>query len=265
MNKIKIIIAALSAAVLLCGCSSTGRVRSSTSSDSSVSEAEQPVSPTSEPSFKNDFNDTSKFLDESDAVSEGVSSQPAAAEYDVSEAGEEPVSEVDVKSSPDGEIFEYDSQGRLRYYRNSDEIYNTLPAPTSDQPNVAMGWYARDVIGSFMNVYTNGMSIEGYAENTFIVRQNGTEVTGIMQLTDEGDIRWFSINYDVPSSVIPEGSFDSDIDAYLAELDDVASVGDKGVRYMQTNGRVYALYTVTVTSSDGNNKVINTAFSKSAV
>lgn len=247
-KSLSMIISALSAAVILCGCSNV-KTASDVATDSRPAN-NGAVSSQPEYSFVEtpDYSQTSMYLDESDLTSEGKVKFNLYNEYTFPD-GDAPEHEYEKRVSPDGEEFYYDNENMLRYYKNGDAVYNKQDDGPSSIAVMSVCFYAKDFLGAFMGAGANSLSVLDYPENVYTVSVNEGGADAIIRFTNESDVRWFAINYEPPFKVDNEQAFTDKLEKVISGSKDKEI--SRGVRYAQIDGTVYALFTVGFEGEDG--------------
>ena len=123
-------------------------------------------------------------------------------------------------------------------------------------------FYAKDFLGAFMGAGSNALTAYDYPENTYIVSLDSGGADAIIKFTNNSDVRWFCINYDVPPQAADEKAFSDRLDAVLKDKEDKEI--SRGVRYALLDGKVYALFTVGFEAADGKKHTELYGFSETA-
>ena len=246
-KPLSVIISALSAAVLLCGCSNVKTVSDVSSSPDAGNNAA--VTATEYNFIETpDYSQTSMYLDESDLTSEGKVKFNIYNEYTFPD-NDAPEAEYEKRVSPDGEEFYYDSENMLRFYKNGDAVYSKKDDGPSSIAVMSVCFYAKDFLGSFMGAGPNSLSVLDFPENVYTVSVDEGGADAVIRFTNESDVRWFAINYEPPFKVEDEKLFTDKLDKAIKDSEDKEI--SRGVRYAQIDGKIYALFTVGFESADG--------------
>ncbi len=195
--------------------------------------------------------DTSVYFDTSDLTYVGTTTQQIAIGYSFENPeDQDPVLTYRQYESEDGEVFSFDMQGRLCYYRNSEDIFENQI--TADDTVKLIDSEKQDLVNSVYQscvdapdaAYT--ITAGGKAGEYQIVSQDSTlsPTCAILKMNEYGDIRSFKISHNTLASSVDTAYFEKKIQAYIAEkeqqYDDLTC--EYTVRYEQIDNKIYALY-----------------------
>ncbi len=244
-KKVFCVIAALSTA-WLCGC---GAMSEGPGMDT--------MSTTYSP-FKMQEN---PYLDTSDLTYDGQVEQRIAIGYSFENPEDnEPVLIFDKYVSPDGEVFCFDDQGRLRRYVNEEDIFfnrkkeddvQTARTTKAEKQAVVNSVFEAVVITENKNSYEITTDPSDYY---WIKSSDETAPSALIEMNTYGDIRAISITYNSVTAPIDYDYFEEKIQRYIEE--DVKQrhtiTGyEYTVDYAQIDNKIYAMYNCTFGDING--------------
>ncbi len=194
------------------------------------------------------------YLDTSDLTYDGQVEQRIAIGYSFENPEDnEPVLIFDKYVSPDGEVFCFDDQGRLRFYKNTDDIFfdrkkaddvQTARTTKAENQNIATAVFKATVNADSTYEITTP---ESYVYNIDCTDESNAGSGALIKMNAYGEIRTISISFNSVTAPIDYDYFESKVQEHIdsvGERYDVKS-SEYTVSYEQIDNKIYAMFTCT--------------------